>query len=330
MDWWIDGLPFFITPTIHQSTNPSLHYSVNVLVTGGTGFVGREIVRELQRAGHRIHLLVRDARSREAGELAAKCGAQLRSGNVLDAASITDSFGGIDAVIHLVGIISEIGDQTFENVHARGTQKLVASAQQAGVRRLVHMSALGTRPNATARYHQSKWAAEEIVRHSGLDWTIFRPSIVYGPGDGFVNLFARISRWSPIVPIVGGGRTKFQPVPVASVAAAFVAALAEPRAVGRTYDLCGRETFTLDEIVDEILAMTNRRRWKFHVPRALAAFQAALLEFVCRNFLGQAPPLNRDQLIMLREDNVGDGRPAEELFGLPTESFREGIRRYIR
>ena len=100
----------------------------------------------------------------------------------------------MEAVVHLVGIISEVGQNTFENVHPRGTENIVAAARAADVTRFIHMSALGTRPNAASRYHQSKWAAEEIVRRSGLAWTIFRPSIIYGPGDGFVNLFARMSR----------------------------------------------------------------------------------------------------------------------------------------
>ena len=153
----------------------------------------------------------------------------------------------MDAVIHLVGIISEAGDQTFENVHTRGTQNLVHAARRAGVKRLLHMSALGTRPNAVARYHQSKWAAEEIVRESGLEWTIFRPSIIYGPDDGFVNLFAKISRFSPLVPIVGNGQTKFEPVPVEAVAHAFVKGLTEPKAIGSAFDLCGPSTLTLNE-----------------------------------------------------------------------------------
>jgi NADH dehydrogenase len=295
---------------------------MNVLVTGGTGFVGREIVRELIASGHRVRSLSRGTHLRESPEMP--------PGNVLDAASLPQAFAGVEAVIHLVGIISEFGEQTFENVHVRGTQNVVSAAQQAGAKRFVHMSALGTRPNAVARYHQSKWAAEEIVRGSGLDWTIFRPSIIYGPGDGFVNLFAKIIRRSPIVPIMGDGESKFQPVTVESVATAFVKALAEPRAVHQTFDLCGAEVFTLNEIVDVILTVMQRRRLKLHVPLAAARFQAALLEFVYPRVLRKAAPLNRDQLRMLQEDNTGETRAATDLFGLNHPPFRQGIARYLR
>jgi NADH dehydrogenase len=295
---------------------------MNVLVTGGTGFVGREIVRELIASGHRVRSLSRGTHLRESPEMP--------PGNVLDAASLPQAFAGVEAVIHLVGIISEFGEQTFENVHVRGTQNVVSAAQQAGAKRFVHMSALGTRPNAVARYHQSKWAAEEIVRGSGLDWTIFRPSIIYGPGDGFVNLFAKIIRRSPIVPIMGDGESKFQPVTVESVATAFVKALAEPRAVHQTFDLCGAEVFTLNEIVDVILTVMQRRRLKLHVPLAAARFQAALLEFVYPKVLRKAAPLNRDQLRMLQEDNTGETRAATDLFGLNHPPFRQGIARYLR
>jgi len=236
---------------------------------------------------------------------------------------------GVEAVVHLVGIISEVGQNTFENVHTRGTENIVAATRAAGMKRFIHMSALGTRPNAASRYHQSKWAAEEIVRRSGLAWTIFRPSIIYGPCDGFVNLFARMSRFSPVLPVMGSGQSKLQPVPVEDVATCFVRALSEPHSIGQIYDLCGTEVFTLEQILDLILEVTARRRIKLHLPLWLARCQAAFLEFVFPRLLGQAPPLNRDQLIMLQEDNVGDPKPARELFGLKPVSFREGIVRYL-
>ena len=114
----------------------------------------------------------------------------------------------MDAVIHLVGIISEVGRSTFEDIHISGTRNIVMTAQKAGIKRFVHMSALGARPNSVSRYHQSKWTAEEIVRGSGLDYTLFRPSIIYGPGDHFVNLFARMARFSPVLPVMGQGCSK--------------------------------------------------------------------------------------------------------------------------
>lgn len=303
---------------------------MKVLVTGGTGFVGSEVVRRLRDAGHAARLLVRDPVSPRVRELVPHFTTELLTGDVLDAPSLGQALAGCDAVIHLVGIIGEVGRSTFENIHTRGTENVVGAAKLAGVRRLVHMSALGTRPGARSRYHQSKWAAEEVVRQSGLDWTIFRPSLIYGPGDQFVNLFARMARFSPVLPVMGSGRTKFQPITVGDVAACFVKALTEPRAIGQTYELCGLETFTLLELLREILVVTGSHRWIVRLPLGVARLQAALLEFVFPRLLGQAPPLNRDQLIMLEEDNVGDPRPAMELFGFRPVPFAEGIAKYLK
>lgn len=303
---------------------------MKVLVTGATGFVGREILLRLNEAGHTVCLLSRRTQSAAVTSLAARYGAEIREGNVCDASSLGDAAIGADAVIHLVGIISEIGGSTFENVHTLGTQNILGAAGKAGVRRFIHMSALGTRSGAIARYHKSKWAAEESVRTSGLDWTIFRPSIIYGPGDGFVNLFAQMARYSPVLPLIGGGRSKMQPVAVGGVAKAFVQSLGEPKSIGRTFDLCGGEVLTLEQIIDSILAVTGRRRWKLPLPVAMARIQAAIMEFVYPVILRKAPPLNRDQLLMLNEDNTGNAAPANELFGLAPSPFREGIAEYLK
>ena len=301
-----------------------------VLVTGATGFVGREVLRQLQAAGQAIRILARYPASSSVSEAVARYAVEVRAGNVLQPESLDDAMTGCDAVIHLVGIISEVGDQTFENVHARATQNVVAAAKRGGVRRFLHMSALGTRPGAVSRYHRSKWAAEEAVRQSGLDWTIFRPSLIFGPQDQFVNLFARMARFSPVLPVMGPGRAKFQPVAIEDVAMCFVKALTETRSVGQTCDLCGPDSLTMPEILDAVLSATGRKRWKLRVPLGLARFQVACLEFVFPRLLGKAPPLNRDQLTMLQEDNVGNPQPANELFGLKPIRFREGISRYLK
>ena len=144
------------------------------------------------------------------------------------------------------------------------------------------MSALGTRPNAASRYHQTKWAAEELVRHSGLDFTIFRPSLIYGPQDQFINLFARIIRLSPVVPLMGNPRARFQPVSVEAVAAAFAGSLGEPKSIGQTYDLCGPEALTLSEIVDQIQAVLAEATSEAARAAQPGALPGRLLEFVFR------------------------------------------------
>jgi len=302
---------------------------MKVFVTGATGFVGREIVRQLREAGHSVRILARSGNSPRAQEAITRWGAEVHPGDVREAGSLGGALPGIEAVIHLVGIIAEVGGSTFERMHRDGTRNILAAAQQAGVRRFIHMSALGTRPNAASRYHQTKWAAEELVRSAGLEFTIFRPSLIYGPQDQFVNLFGKIIRRSPIVPLVGSPRARFQPISVEVVAAAFVRSLREPKSVGQVYDLCGPERLTLSALVDQMLAVLQKRRLKLPVPPGLARCQAACMELVFRRLLRKPSPLSRDQLIMLQEDNVGDPQPANELLGLKHPSFRAGIARYL-
>jgi len=299
---------------------------MKIFVTGGTGFVGQEVVKVLHASGHSVRILVRDPESPRVSELVSKYHVETQTGTVLETDAIETGVRGMNAVIHLVGIISEIGENTFENVHVRGTQNIVAAVQGAGIERLVHMSALGTRPGSSSRYHQTKWEAEQAVRQSQLDYTIFRPSLIYGPRDQFVKVFERIIRFSPVIPILGAQDVHFQPIAVEEVAAAFARSVMEPKAIGHVYDLCGPEGLTLDEIVDEICQRMGRRRFKLRTPLWLARKLAAFLEFIFPRLLRKASPLNRDQLIMLHENNLGNPEPANQIFQLRPLRFREGIR----
>lgn len=295
---------------------------MKVLVTGGTGFVGREVVGRLVGAGHEVRVLTR-------GRQGSSRSSDLLPGSVLRPETLAPACSGCDAVVHLVGIISEVGDQTFERVHVDGTRNLLRAAAAAGAGTFVHMSALGARPGAASRYHQTKWAAEELVRASGLRWTVFRPSIIHGPGDAFVNLFARLSRWSPVLPVIGSGRGLLQPIAVADVARCFAGALTLPAAAGRTYELVGRDRLSFREVLEAIGEVTGRRRPGLSIPTAIARVQAAAMECVWPRLLRRAPPLNRDQILMLAEDNVGDPGPMMRDFGIDPEPFREAIRRFL-
>jgi len=301
---------------------------MRVLVTGASGFVGQEVLRQLHTAQHQVRILARDPHAPALRKATARYGADVHAGDILRRDTLEGAMAGVDAVIHLVGIIREVGDNTFENVHTGGTLNLVAAIQAAHVRRFIHMSALGTRPDAVARYHRSKWAAEEIVRDSGLAFTIFRPSIIYGAGDSFVTLFARLARYSPVLPVMGSGAGKLQPIAVEAVAGCLAQAVSEPRAIGHTFDLVGPEVLTFVELLHEILRVTGCRRWIGHVPLPWARVLAATLEFGC-GLAGMAPPFSRDQLIMLQEEQVGDGGPANVLFRLNPMPFRTGISRFL-
>ena len=296
---------------------------MNVLITGASGFVGRAVTSEVVRAGHSVRALVRRPPHEAGGPVA------WVPGSILAPEALREAARGCEAVIHLVGIIGEVGDQTFERVHHEGTLRVLEACQSAGVGRWIHMSALGTRPGAVSRYHRTKWAAEEAVRGSGLRWTIFRPSVIYGPGDGFVNLFERMSRWSPVLPLIGRRTARLQPVPVESVARAFACALDTATAIGKTYDLCGPDRLTLAEILATILRVTGRRRLRIPLPRAVAQVQARLLEAIYPSLLGRAAPLSRDQLLMLDEDNLGDPAPAQRDLGIDSVPFEAGIRRFL-
>jgi NADH dehydrogenase len=297
---------------------------MRVLVTGGTGFVGQEVVRALLTAAQDPVVLSRHRPK----NLDTRC--RWQAGDVLNKPALVSAAAGAEAVIHLVGIISECGESTFENIHARGTANVVGAAQSGGARIFVHMSALGTRPGAVSRYHKSKWAGEESVRSSGLPYTIFRPSLIYGPGDHFVNLYAGMSRFSPVLPLLGRPDAKFQPVLARDVAKAFAGALSEPAAVGQTISLTGKELLTLRQIVGTIMEVLGRKRMLLQVPRGLATLQARILEWVYPALLRTAPPLNRDQLLMLQEDNIGDSAEAPRLFELEQPSFKQGISEYLQ
>ncbi|HSS44886.1 MAG TPA: NAD(P)H-binding protein [Thermoanaerobaculia bacterium] len=187
-------------------------------MTGGTGFVGTHLVNALLRRGHAVAIL---ARTVAATRNRYNRPVETVRGNVIDPASLAVACAGREAVVHLVGIIHETGEQSFDRMHRVASEDVVDAARAAGVRRLLHMSAMGTSEDAPSAYGRTKAAGERVVRASGLDWTIFRPSIIFGPGDGFVSLLAPIVKNNPLfIPVIGPGTTKFMPVSVYDVARA--------------------------------------------------------------------------------------------------------------
>ena len=295
-----------------------------VFVTGATGFVGRAVIQAVRAEGHAVRCLVRrgsepDLHGFEAIERV--------EGDVLaPAATLEAGMAGCDTVIHLVGIIREHPTRgiTFERIHHHGTQNVLGAARHAGVRRYLHMSALGTRANARARYHQTKWAAEEAVRGSGLAWTIFRPSIIYGVGDGFVSMLARMVRRLHVVPLIGDGRQRLQPVSVEQVAAGFARAVTLEASAKQTYTVAGAETVSMHELLALIGATLHRRVRTIAVPLALIRPAARMFHHV------PSFPITPDQLLMLEEDNTGDPQPFRETFELPPVRLAQGLAQMLR
>jgi uncharacterized protein YbjT (DUF2867 family) len=227
-----------------------------ILVTGATGFVGNAIVGELCAAGYSIRILARSKeRAQSLQQTWPASQIEIFVGDVLQPDTLIAAFKGVQAVIHLVGIILETRQYTYEQMHVATVINVIKACQFAGVKRYVHMSALGTRQKARSRYHQTKWAGEEIVRKSGLNWTIFRPSLIYGSHDKFINFFNLFLK-EPVaflqlytIPNIGGGRNQVQPVAVEDVARAFTRSLGHSMALGRVYDLCGPTPMTMRQLL---------------------------------------------------------------------------------
>jgi NADH dehydrogenase len=294
-----------------------------VFVTGGTGFVGRAVVAALAARGHRVRCLMRPGSERRAPR---REGVEMVAGDVTAPGPLPEAIRGADTVVHLVGIIREAPRRgiTFERLHTEATRHVVGAARQAGARRFLHMSALGTREGARSRYHRTKWAAEQAVRASGLDWTIFRPSVIFGPGDGFVTLLARLVRL-PVVPVIGDGRNRLQPVAVEVVAEGFARAVDRPATVRQVFAVTGPRAYTFDQVLDEIGAALGRRSVpKLHHPIGLVAPIVRVLEGI------PGFPVTSDQLLMLGEENTADPTPFQHALGVAPVDFAAGIRAYLR
>jgi uncharacterized protein YbjT (DUF2867 family) len=293
---------------------------VRVLVTGGTGFVGPKVVHALRAAGNDVRCLVRDpkrARTLEAW------GCELAAGDVTDPASLGAAVDGADAVVHLVSIITG-RPEDFERVMIGGTRNLVAAAREAGAGRFVLMSALGVTEETKdlVPYYHGKWEMERAVTGSGLEHVIFRPSFIFGKDGGVLPLFLRQVRWSPVVPVLGSGETRLQPIWVDDVAAYFAAAVELGTVAGRTFELGGPDAVTWDDLYARIRRILGVRRATVHVPLGLMRPAAAVAELLPRS------PITRDQLKMLAAgDNVCDIGPAREAFGIDPLPLDEQLRR---
>lgn len=254
------------------------HRSSLIAVIGGSGFVGRHICQQLAARGYRVRVPTRDRE--RAKRLILLPTVDVIRADVHDPAALAAIVNGCDAVINLVGVLHDAGgSRGFAAAHVELARKLVAACHASGVRRLLQMSAVAAAPDAPSAYLRSKGEAERIVRESGLDWTIFRPSVIFGPEDGFLNLFAGLLRLFPVLPL-GSPDAQFQPVYAGDVAAAFVHALSDGGSIGQSYDLCGPRRYTLRELVQWTGRTIGCERPVIGLNRPLSYCQAFVMELL--------------------------------------------------
>ncbi len=285
----------------------------HIVILGGTGFVGRHLVPRLQRDGHRITVLSRNRDTHR--ELSVLPGVRVVNADVHDPVALRARLEGADAAINLIGILNERGSDGsgFRKAHVELTRSLVESCIATGVPRLLQMSALRAGEGAS-HYLRTRGEADRIVQASPLAWTIFRPSVIFGPGDGLFFRFASLLRIAPVLPLARAG-AMFQPVYVGDVAEAFARALVHPRTAGQVFELGGPRSIALGELVRWTARMTGRRRWIIGLPDPLGALQARVGEWL------PGKPISRDNFRSLGTDSIArsDGLGALGIVATPME-----------
>jgi NADH dehydrogenase len=275
-----------------------------VTVFGGGGFVGRHTVRALARKGYRIRVAVRTPHHVPELRVMGDVGQiELVQANIRNADSVARALQGADAVVNLVGVLYQSGKQTFDALQAEGAGLIARLAAERGISRFIQVSAIGASSASPSKYARSKAAGEAAVRASLPSAVIVRQSIVFGPEDDFFNRFAAMAAMSPVLPLIGGGETKFQPVYVADVAAAITAALGDPASAGKTYELGGPTVYSFRQLMELIVAETGRKNTLIPLPFAVASL-IGLVGDVQAAVLPIPPMLTTDQVLLLKSDNV--------------------------
>jgi len=294
-----------------------------ILVTGGSGFVGGHVVHELRGRDLPVRCLVRDPRH---GSKLAAWGSELVQGDMTDPASLRRAADGVETVVHLVAI-RQGRDRDFQRIMVDGTRDLLGAASDAGVRRFVHMSALGTSEQTKdlVPYYRAKWEMEELVRGAGIPFVIFRPSFVFARDGGILPTFAKLARYSPVTPITGSGKQRIQPIWADDVAVYFGEAVARDDVTGNTYELGGPDAVTWNELWARLKRVLGQRRPSIHVPMAIMRANALVTERLPGNI-----PLTRDLLKMLEHgDNVVSNDEAVRTFQVSLVPLDDQLRRAL-
>jgi len=289
-----------------------------ITVFGGTGFIGRHLVSLLLRSGATVRVAVRHPDRFQVATEAARA-PELIQADVLDDIAVSGAIAGADAVINLVGMLTETAQQTYRAIHVGGARRVALAAHRHGAMRMIHISALGASPTSAAISDQTKAEGERAVVAVFPQATIVRPSLVFGEDDHFFTRFAAMIRSSPVLPLIGGGTTKFQPVFVDDIAAGLLELLKRPQTTGKTYEFAGTRVYSFKVLLELLLSALNRQCVLIPIPFALAEMQAGLLELLPN------PPLTRDQVRLLKTDKVvGEVEPTLGDLGIqpwPLEEF---------
>lgn len=289
---------------------------MNILLIGGTGYVGSHLTRTLLARGHAVYTLSRQARPtgrvREAGQ-----GARHVRGNAATGEGLEEAVQGMDAVVYLVALIRERGGQTFQTTIVDGVRHTIAAMRKAGIGRLLHMSALGAARGTGSRYFEAKAEAEEWVRGSGLEWTIFRPSLIFGEGDEFFGGVLRglVSAPLPFIPQIGDGHFPFRPVWVGDVAEAFAQALEKPQTIGQAYELVGPREYSFRQLLLLVKEALGSSKPLLPIPLFLMDLLVPLMSPL------PFAPITLDQYRMLKAGNTADPAPMRAVFALEERSL---------
>ncbi len=288
-----------------------------ILVTGATGYVGRHVVAALSDAGRPVRALLR---SESRKPVLASYDADVVYGDVLEPGSLRRACEGVDAIIHLVAAVRETGDATFQRLNFEGTRNVLEAAASTGVKRFVQASTIGAGPDPALPYLNSRWMAEREVERSGLAHTIVRFSFGFGEGDEFFNVLAAQAKLSPLVPIVGDGSARFQPIAVVDVARCLIEAGDSDALAGQTIEAAGPEYLTYEETIDLVAETLGVRIFKVHVPVALMKPVATVMDA-----LMSRSPVTPEQLKMLSIDNTTALDSVQKAFGFEPRSIRDNL-----
>ena len=281
---------------------------MTVLVTGPTGFLGRRVVQKLIDHSYQVRCLVHSP-GRE--RMFPQGSVDVYYGDINNADALASAMQGVDQVVHLVAVIRENGAATYDRINRQGTENVVAAAKAAGnVQQFVHISAVGAVDNPEFPYLRSKWQGEHSVAGSGIPYTIIRPSIVFGPGDEFINSLAALVRLFPLVPVIAGGRNRLQPIWVDDLAQCIALSLSRHDLQGHTLELGGPEQLSYNQVTSVVAQAMGKRRLRLHVPMWIMKINVTLMQAVMTR-----PPINKEMLNMMRVRNVAELGMVEQTFG---------------